>query len=99
MKVRFTAEARIRLRIIHAYIAQDSLQNADALIGRIIERAESLSDLPLRGRKVPEYDDDAVREVPEEPYRIIYRVTENEIQIVTVMHNRRLLPGDLAGLR
>ena len=28
----------------------------------------------------------------EEPYRIIYRVTEQQIEILTVMHYRQLLP-------
>jgi plasmid stabilization system protein ParE len=48
---------------------------------------------------VPEYEDGAVREILEAPYRIIYRVTSDEIQILTIMHNRQLLPGDLAGIR
>lgn len=99
MKVRFTDEAKSRLRNIQSYIAEDSPRNALAMIERIVARAESLNDLYLRGRSVPEYEDDAVREILEAPYRVIYRVAADEIQILTIMHNRQLLPGDLGGKR
>lgn len=99
MKVRFTDEAKSRLRNIQSYIAEDSPQNAVAMIERIVARSESLNDLYLRGRRVPEYEDGAVRETLEAPYRIIYRVTADEIQILTIMHNRQLLPSDLGGKR
>lgn len=46
-------------------------------------------------RRVPEYGDDRVREILERPYRIIYRLTETEVHILTVMHQRQLLPDNL----
>ncbi|HEX7030870.1 MAG TPA: type II toxin-antitoxin system RelE/ParE family toxin [Gammaproteobacteria bacterium] len=95
MKIRFTEEARSRLREIHTFIAEDSPRNAAATIMRILARVESLDSLHTRGRKVPEYEDGLVREVPEKPYRIIYRVFGNEIQVLTIMHHRQLLPVDL----
>jgi plasmid stabilization system protein ParE len=63
VKVRFTDEATSRLRNIQSYIAEDSPQNSVAMIERIVARSESLNDLYLRGRRVPEYEDDAVREI------------------------------------
>lgn len=99
MNVRFTEEAVSSLRNLHAFIAADSPQNAAAVIRRLIERAESLSELHLRGRKVPEYDDDSVREIHERPYRIIYRVSEIEVQVLTILHMRQLLPFDLPKMR
>ena len=95
MKVVFTAHAVSRLRQILAYIAADSPANAVAMVDRIIARAESLEKLSLRGRRVPEYDQDDVFEVGEPPYRIIYRVTANLVQILTIMHERQLLPDEL----
>ena len=50
MKVRFTDEAKSRLRNIQSYIAQDSPQNAVAMIEGIVAGAELLNDLYLRGR-------------------------------------------------
>lgn len=97
MRVRFSDEALAKLRAIHTYIAQDSPQNAAAMIDRITRRAERTGDLPRIGRKVPEYQLDTLREVLERPYRIIYRIrSDDELEIITVMHYRQLLPEDLA---
>lgn len=96
MRVRFTDEATARLRAIHAHIARDARNHADAMIDRITRHAERIGDFPRTGRKVPEYRLDLLREVLERPYRIIYRIKSDEIEIVTVMHYRQLLPEDLA---
>jgi plasmid stabilization system protein ParE len=97
MRVAFTAHAIRRLHEIHAYVSEDSPTNADRLIDRIISRAESLAQQSLRGRKVPEYVREDVREIRERPYRIIYLVEARRVRILTVMHERQLLPGDLQG--
>jgi len=96
MRVRFSDEARAKLRAIHGYIAQDSPRNADAMVDRITRSAQRIGDFPRSGHKVPEYRLDALREVLERPYRIIYRIQPDEIEIVTLMHYRQLLPEDLA---
>ena len=95
MRVRFTDEALAKLRAIHAHIAQDAPQRANRMIDRLTRRAERIGDLPHAGREVPEYQLDALREVLERPYRIIYRVKVDEIEVLTVMHYRQLLPEDL----
>ena len=93
MRVVFTVHAVSRLRQILAYIATDSPVNAVTVVDRIITRA--LDTLSFRGRRVPEYDQENVREVGEPPYRIIYRVTANVVQILTIMHERQLLPDEI----
>jgi toxin ParE1/3/4 len=77
MRVELTAHAIARLRQIHAHVSADSPRNADELIERLLSRAESLGSLPLRGRRVPEYQRDDIREVQEHPYRVIYRLTSH----------------------
>ena len=99
MKVEFAAEAIYRLQQIHEFVAADSPSNAVRLIERVIARAESLAEHAHRGRQVPEYGREDIREIRERPYRIIYRVTQTAVQILTVMHERRLLPGDPKILR
>ncbi len=97
MSVRFSDEALSKLRAIHAYIAQHSPVNADAMVDRLTRRAQRTADHPRIGRRVPEYRDDDLREVLERPYRIIYRIrSRDEIEVITVMHYRQLLPEDLA---
>lgn len=43
---------------------------------------------------MPEYPEADLRELLERPFRIIYRVTTDQIEIVSVMHYRQLLPTD-----
>ena len=92
MRVEFTSHATDQLERIYDYVAADSVANAASLISRIIDRAESLAEHSMRGRRVPEFVRDDIREVRERPYRIIYRVGYDVVQILTVMHERRLLP-------
>jgi plasmid stabilization system protein ParE len=47
---------------------------------------------------VPEYQRDDVREILERPYRILYRIKPDRIDVITVMHYRQLLPSDLTEL-
>ena len=46
----------------------------------------------------PRYTEADVRELLERPYRLIYRVLADRIEIVTVMHYRQLMPSDVAHL-
>jgi len=48
---------------------------------------------------VSEYDRDDIREVLDRPYRIIYRILPERIDVITVMHYRQLLPSDLTKLK
>jgi len=93
MRLYWTLEARVQLRAIEAYIAQDSPAAAKRTIARLIQRARQAGDLPHSGRQVSEHRRDDLRELPEHPYRIIYRIQAEQVDIVTVWHVRRLLPG------
>ncbi len=99
MRLRFTAEAQFRLRSIERYVAEDSPAHAKALVERLIRRAEEIPDVPRAGREVPEYRQDNLREVLVRPYRLIYRVQPDAIEIITVVHYRQLLPDDLIAPR
>ena len=96
MRVRFSDEAKARLRSIHAYLSSEAPRQADAVIDRLTRRAEGIGEFPNAGRKVPECRLDTLRQVLERPYRIIYRIRAEEIEVVTIMHYRQLLPDDLA---
>ena len=64
---------------------------ADKVIKRIIHSTERLSSFPLSGRKVPEYNLKEIREIIEAPYRILYHVDANRIEIINVLHSRQML--------
>lgn len=44
---------------------------------------------------VPEYEEPEVREVIERPYRIIYRIKPDQIDILAVVHSAQMLPPEL----
>lgn len=50
-----------------------------------------LSRFPRTGRKVPEFDDENIRELIVYSYRVIYRLQEENIVIAAVIHGRRNL--------
>ena len=98
MRVHWTDRAKTRLKSIQAYIAEDSPQAALQLIDRIVTRSARLGELPQLGHQVPEYKRDDIREILERPYRIIYRIKPDQIDVITVMHYRQLLPQDVKKL-
>ncbi|MEX0660849.1 MAG: type II toxin-antitoxin system RelE/ParE family toxin [Balneolaceae bacterium] len=94
MKIVWTEKAEKQLDYIFEYIAPDSSLYAQRTVGQIINEAESISSHPHKGRKVPEYQRDDIREVFHHPYRIIYLLREDVIEILSVIHGARLLPID-----
>jgi len=65
---------------------------AATMLEKIVRRVESLKDSPFIGAEVPEYEDPSIREVYEHPYRILYRVIDQQIHIIGVIHSSRRLP-------
>src|SRR5882672_7630406 len=93
MKIVWTEPAVEDLRELHAYIARDSEMYASGFVERIILSAERLVDHPKFGRVVPETNDENVRELLFQRYRIIYRVTNDCIEMLSVIHGARDLGG------
>src|SRR5262245_2223191 len=80
---------------IAAFIAMDSPAYASAFVQRIVLKAQELNQFPLRGRMVPEWGDDSVREVYVSSHRLIYNVHNNEVLILAVIHGARGLDRGL----
>jgi len=68
------------------------------VVDRVTARSQQLADLPRSGRQVPEYDRNDIRELLVKPYRIIYKVKSDQIDVLTIMHYRQLLPQDIKQL-
>ena len=86
MKVHWTDTAEAQLDAIYAYIAQNSKTYALRTVDRITKRSMQIAAFPLSGRKVPEYDFDQIREVFSGPYRIIYYIKPDQIDVLAVIH-------------
>ncbi len=92
MKVRWSRDALEDLEDIHDYVSQDAPGRADELVEALIEAAERLETFPKSGRSVPEYDDSSIREVVKDSYRIVYRIQDDVVDVVTVIHGAKMLP-------
>lgn len=92
MKLVWTANAKSNLRAIHDYIAAQSPHYARGMVDRITSKTRHLVKHPEMGGHVAEYADDAIRELIEWPYRIIYAVRSDRIEILSVAHGARELP-------
>ena len=73
------------------YIAADSPAYAGVVLKNIVNQTKILVRFPRAGRKVPEFDDENVRELVVYSYRIIYRLQDDEALIVAVIHGKRIL--------
>ncbi len=94
MKIRWSHEALDRLIEIEDYISKDSSVRAIQFVDQLIEHAELLSGKPLMGRIVPELANPDIRELVFKKYRIIYRLKEKRIEILTVFEGHRLMRID-----
>ena len=83
-KIVWTLQARDDLGDIVRFIATDNPTTAEILGYSLISRVDSLEQFPLLGRMVPEVGDQTVREIVFRPYRIIYRVGEEQ-QLLTIL--------------
>ena len=92
MNIHWTEAAIADLHAIEAYISRHSQRYADAMVRRIIERTEALTEHQLLGSVVREYGNESLREILETPYRIIYQVSETQLDIIAVVHAARRMP-------
>ncbi len=72
MNVRWTEAALADLQAAEAYIARRSEHYASVMVERIFDRSELLASQPRLGPVVPEYEDETLRELFVDPYRIVY---------------------------
>lgn len=95
MSVFWTENAKRELRAVHDYIAQNSARYARGMVDRITRKTELLASLPHLGAEVPEYGDSSIRELLEHPYRIIYRVRGDRVEVLSVVHGARRLRSQM----
>lgn len=95
MRVHWTDNAIKHLISIYEYIAQNSPFYAQRVVDKLTKRSEQLGDFPFLGRMVPEYEAEDIREIVEKPYRIIYRIKAEQVDVVAVIHSAQILPNDI----
>jgi toxin ParE1/3/4 len=90
-RVVWSARALADVEAIATYIASDSPSYANAVTRKIVALTRTLRDFPRSGRKVPELDDENIRELIAYSYRIIYRVDGGAVIVAAIVHGKRSL--------
>ncbi|MCB2146690.1 MAG: type II toxin-antitoxin system RelE/ParE family toxin [Deltaproteobacteria bacterium] len=95
MNVHWTDNAVDHLVNIYEHISLNSPTYAKQMVDKITRRTVQIGDQPFSGRKVPEYQAEDIRELIDKPYRIIYRIKQDQIDVLAVIHSARLMPDEL----
>ena len=93
MKVVLTSAAAADLEEAFAYISSERAEAAGELLGRIRQAFEQLREFPLLGAPFGSAEDDpvepGVRFVIVGAYLVFYRVLEDIVVILRILHARR----------
>ncbi len=90
-KLFWTNSSMDDLQLIYEYISNDAETYAPVFISELMEKVENIADFPKMGREVREMEDESVREIIFNSYRIIYKVSKDRIEITSVVHQRMKL--------
>ena len=77
------------------YLRHSSPYYSKQFIIKVRTAAKSLKIFSERGRHIPEYTDSGLREIFVDSFRLFYRVTAEQVEIVGVVHIAR----DISRLR
>ncbi len=94
MKITWSPRSKTQLNDIAEYIALDKPAAAFRWLENIFKAVEKLELFPKSGRKVPEFNQEDIREIIYGNYRIIYKIKEKEIIIASVRHGKQLLDNN-----
>lgn len=87
-----TPRARQDLVDIWSYVASDSAAAADRLLDEINEKCELIAEFPGMGRRRDELGA-SLRSFPVGSHVIFYRVREDGIEVIRVLHGARDIPS------
>lgn len=77
---------------IREHIASNSDLYAGLVVSRLVAAPDRLLQFPQLGRVVPEFGEPGLRELIVRPYRLVYRLRGEIIEVVTVFHAARMFP-------
>lgn len=97
MTVIWSPLALERVAEIATWIAQERPAVAARTVEELFSAVHRLGHFPQSGRQVPEFDRSDLREVIHGQYRIVYRVADDHIAILTVRHSLQPMDPDVLG--
>ena len=90
-RLKWTPQAVEDIEAICEFISRDSFEYARLFASDIILAVRRLESFPQSGRVVPELSNLSIQEIILGNYRIIYRVNQEMVEILTVHHSAKLL--------
>lgn len=87
----WSQEAIEDIAAIAEYISRDSQYHARRVVEMLYELCDCIAEHPQAGRVVPELGSAQVRERFVYSYRVVYEIGAAQIDILAVIHGRRLL--------
>jgi plasmid stabilization system protein ParE len=91
MKIIWSPFAIERVTEFAEFIAQESQQNSIMFVEGIFQEVERLKKFPKLGRQLMDFRNREIREIPWETFRIVYRIEQDRIILLTVRHSRQVL--------
>lgn len=91
-RVSWTSGASRDFEEICEYLEKTSGSFARTFAQRVTKLVEDIADQPRLGAEVPEYGREDVRERQYQNYRVIYRLRDENVEILTIIHGARRLP-------
>ncbi len=100
-RVVWTRQAILDVEAIRNYISRDSPRYATVVVDQIVTAVDRLERFPRSGRGVPERPGSELRELLCASYRIVYRVSGELVEVVTVFHGARIarIPWEVREVR
>lgn len=95
MRLIWSPKALERVGEIIDRIGRDSPEAALRWLEGLEERLRLLPGMPEQGRVVPEWYDPSVREIIHPPYRVLYEVRRETVEVLTVHHEKQHLEPEL----
>jgi toxin ParE1/3/4 len=95
VQVRFSQTARDQLKEVKAYIARDNPEIASKHIRKVIERTKKVLEYPFIGKVNAVYNQEDIREIAVEGYKVIYQISLKCINVLVVYKNIDLDESDI----
>jgi len=89
MRVVITDAARADLIEIGEFIRPHNPKRAESFVDELLDRCEALADMPRAFPLVPRYEHYGIRRYVYRDYLIFYRVLENLVEVIHILHGAR----------
>ncbi|HJP94292.1 MAG TPA: type II toxin-antitoxin system RelE/ParE family toxin [Pyrinomonadaceae bacterium] len=93
-QVRLSSSARADIKDIVRYISIEDPDQALRFGKFLTQHVKNLGQFPKRGRVIPEFNDESIREIIVRAYRVVYRLQHDKrlVEIIRFWHAARGIP-------